>query len=101
MIPPVVPACSLYLRGSTALVQSATPGGDRGDVGLARAVVPPPRLRASPLAFDADDAGVGAPVRSAVARECSCGAVTRIDAAKWTFGLPMRNLSGRTRRRKR
>lgn len=35
----------------------------------AHAVVPPPRLRVSSLAFDADDAGGGAPVRNAVGRE--------------------------------
>jgi hypothetical protein len=48
----------------------------------ARAVVPPPRLHASPFAFDADDAGGGAPVCSAVARKRGRSAVTRIDAAK-------------------
>jgi hypothetical protein len=47
-----------------------------------RAVVPPPRLRASPLAFDADDAAAEAAALGVVPEFEAGACVTRIDAPK-------------------
>lgn len=53
----------------------------RAALSLARAVVPPPRLRAFPLAFDASDAGCEAAMRGTASGRVDLVAATRIDAA--------------------
>lgn len=52
---------------------------------LARAVVPPPRLRAFPLAFDAGDSGGRAAIGGGSPTSVVLAAVTRIDAAWGRF----------------
>ena len=46
-----------------------------------RAVVPPPRLRASPFAFDAGDARGASPLRRCLRRARVVAQMTQIDAA--------------------